>query len=133
MNGSTAKIINKAASTYRLKPRRLKRAYNELNHIERGEVKTDMFSFCMELRQADVSIIKSANERRLAYQKQQREKSKKSSGNAIRDLRQKPDSGKSKPPFLRRLVAWMMLKLRIWNFETSYRYERNLEPKKESL
>lgn len=56
MNGQTAKIINKAASTYRLKPRRLKRAYNKLNHMERGEVKADMFNFCMELREADVSI-----------------------------------------------------------------------------
>ncbi|WP_409029421.1 hypothetical protein [Gracilimonas sediminicola] len=123
MNGSTAKIINKSAQKYRLKPRRLKRAYNKLNHLDRGKVKSDMFTFCMKLREADVSIIQSANERRLAMQKKQRKVQADSrSGNAIKDLQKERDRSKQKPPMYRRFIAWVMLKLGFWTYETSYRY-----------
>lgn len=129
MNGSTAKIINRSAQKYRLKPRRLKRAYNKLNHLERGKVKADMLSFCMELREADVSIIQSANERRKALIKKKQQKAEYQSGNSIKDLNKDLDQRKQKTPLHRRLIAWIMLKLGFWNWETSYRYERQLEPK----
>lgn len=121
MNGSTAKIINRASQMYRIHSRRLKREYHKLNHMEKGQAKANMQRFCMDLKQERATAIRQIREEKAEKVKREKIPTR----NAIRDIQNE----KNNPSMIRWFVAWIMLKLGIWNWETSYRYERHLEPK----
>lgn len=69
MNGKTARQLNKAATTYRVKARHVKRAWNQLNQDQKAEARGNLFLLCMELKKE----IQAIN-RRKAVRKKKRVK-----------------------------------------------------------
>lgn len=111
MNGSTAKFIRKTAHEFDLNTRDLKRTYNRLNHIEKGQIKGDTLR--LALPHLLTAVIESPTI--------------KEDHNPI-EAALTTQKKKYEPGLIRKFIAWFMLKLRFWNFETSYRYEHQLEP-----
>jgi len=135
MNGSTAKKINRSATKTRVSSRLVKRKYYGLNQFQKREARRDMVGFCIDIKKARSKAIrklreseKAASDQALKAVSKKRHKRDATASQSDTPATQQLKKDK-KPPFFRRLFSWFMLKLGFWNWETSYRFERNLKPK----
>ena len=122
MNGSTAKIINAAAKKYRVKSRRLKRAWYNLSWTERHQARQNLFGLCMQIKERQAARRKGQAER----VKRERAKVKREKA-ASGKVQEQPATSNQQPiSIIRKIIARLLKPFMGWQW--AHRFERQLKP-----